>query len=220
MITALFYFSVKNQDLGTTELISIILYPISLLTLYLARLQFQANHAPVITITSNKLRQSNQMDESRFNITVKNLGNGVCIDSFLLLKEKDVNNRTQYYMSKPEREIQPDTAIEFTITKEESFEHDVQYMLVYMDFFGHKYLASNVHRGRKSYDYKHLERLTQPSKQLFFLHPIYLKFLWWRHKAIKQQNTYRYQHLAKIKATREQLKGLDLYFEQEDKTKK
>lgn len=206
------FFGLLKKDVGTSELVSILLFLVSLFTFYLARLQYQANHAPIIAIMNYTYRVSRE-DESVFKIAVKNLGRGVCIDSFLILKEKDQHNHTRYYLSSPIREIQPDTAIEFSISKDASYDQDAHFMFVYMDFFGHKYLASDAHNGRANpATFEHLDRFTTPAKPLWLLHPVYVRFRWWKYRAVRQGNTPKERHDEKIKSIRRNLKEFDPIF--------
>ncbi|SHH39679.1 hypothetical protein [Virgibacillus chiguensis] len=198
-ILGFFYFSLSTKDLGTTELINIVLFPVSLLTLYVARLQYRANHSPVITVKIVKERIITDVETNDFKVIVKNLGNGVCIDSFLVLKEKTTDNKSKYYLSKPVREIHPKTTVEFVINKSKDTKDITRYMLIYMDFLGYLYIAGDAHKGKTDKDNKHLHRLTKPTKPLFLLHPTNIKFHWWKCRAIKQNNTYLGQIEKKIK---------------------
>lgn len=70
---------------------------------------------------------------------------------------------------------------------------DVKFMVIYMDFFGRKYLASDVFNGvlsdGKGRDNKHLERFSKKAKYLLFWSPTKWKYIHWKRKAIKQRNT-------------------------------
>ncbi|WP_101845553.1 hypothetical protein [Halobacillus sp. Marseille-P3879] len=180
-------------SLSTSEVISLLLLIVSIITFMLSRLNYRASHAPIIAIQNRKYRISNGEKKNTFTITVKNIGNGVCIDSFLLLREKGKDTRINYYLSEPIREINSEEVIEFTVSKGPDWDENAEFLLVYVDYFGKKYTSNGVTEGEAAPNIDDHLRFVQPAKQLWMLHPTYLKFLWWRYKAIQQGNTHKVQ---------------------------
>lgn len=173
-----------------------------IVTLYVAVTQYRASHAPLLSVIKVNHRLSRSDDfGTHFKVTVKNMGNGLCLDTFLLIKEipKEksfrTKNKSKFHLSKPTREIESGDKCEFIIHQEsiDIRNMDVKYMVVYMDYFGRKYLASDVFNGvlkdSDGRDNKHLERFSKKAKFLLFWSPTKWKYIYWKRKAIKQRNT-------------------------------
>ncbi|MCP3028557.1 hypothetical protein [Halobacillus sp. A5] len=197
--------------LNTSEILSLLLLLLSIITFMLSRLNYRASHAPIIAIQNRKYRISEDEEKNIFKITAKNIGNGICIDSLLLLREKDENNNMKYYLSKPVREIDSDDVIEFTIKKGPNWDEEAEFILVYVDFFGKKYTSNGVTEGEAA-TAEQLNRFVKPAKQLYLFHPTYLKFLWWRSQAVKQGNSAKEQEKTSFHKSQKELSDYKIDF--------
>ncbi|GGF27316.1 hypothetical protein GCM10010954_27970 [Halobacillus andaensis] len=183
-----------NFTLGPSDIISLLLLIISVITFMLSRLNYRASHAPIIAVQNRKYRVTKE--KNTFKVTVKNIGNGRCNDAFLLLREKDESGRQNYFLSRPVREIDVNDIIEFTINKGTYWDEGAEFILIYVDFFGKKYTSNGVTRGEAVANRNDHLRFVQPAKQLYLFHPTHLKFIWWRSQAIKQGNTCKNQSIV------------------------
>lgn len=171
-------------------------------TIYAALLQYRVSHAPLLTVTSRGDVLS-VYDGTTYKVKVKNVGSATCLDTFLIVKEirkkRKIDGRkikNQYHLSKPTREIESGTELELIIRKKDNSNDfkEVKFMVVYMDSFGRKYLASDVMEGElvngQAPPNKHLQRFAKPTKPLVFWRPKRWIYKIWMRKSIKQNNTY------------------------------
>jgi len=167
-------------------------------TVYVAGIQYRASHAPVLCVIKVNYKISVKED-SFYKVIVKNRGNGMCLDAFLLVKEiKKGKIKSEYFLSKPTREISPGCEQIFKIPKNNGVleVQEVKYLVVYRDFFGREYLASDALKGElrqnQSRDNKHMERFAKKAQLLSIWSLIRYRYRYWKRKAIKQKNTALY----------------------------
>lgn len=95
----------------------------------------------------------------------------------MLIQEKK-EKKTNYHFSKSKRELEPGNTHEFIIQSNLRNLKESKYMVIYMDYFGRKYIASDVlkevittENSGKKHTNEHLERFSKPAKQLVFWKP-------------------------------------------------
>lgn len=172
-----------------SDIINFFLLLATIGTVFIASRQYFSSHAPVLTVTYTKRKISKE--NNFYQVTVKNQGNGKCLDAFLLIKEMKKDQKNQYFLSKPYREIQSDEDKTFTIhTDSTNFRktNDIKFAVIYMDYFGRKFLASDVLQNN-DLNITHLERFAKPVKILSWWSPKKWIYKYWMNQAIKQGNT-------------------------------
>lgn len=184
-----------------------------IVTIYIASVQYRANHAPMLSVAEVKYKASHNKD-SFYRVTVENRGNGICLDAFLLVKEvrrvKSGEKNNQFFLSKPTREIKHGESQEIYIPRDYwsmGGSKKVKFKVIYIDSFGRKYLASDllkVVREDGGRDNKHIEKFAKKAKLLYVWRPTRWIYAYWRRKAIKQRNTALGKYEEEIKKENEQ----------------
>ncbi len=135
---------------------------------------------------------------------VKNFGNGIAFQTFLIAKIVNIGKEDQYYLSKPEigieyKEINPRTLrLEMERPNTEAILSDIVWIEAYVvtiDFF------KNIHRTKLEFSKNndHLKKFLNPSKAVWRYSPSYFHVKQWMRMANIQGNSYADLEIKKEK---------------------
>ncbi|WP_280768034.1 hypothetical protein [Salipaludibacillus daqingensis] len=143
----------------------------------------------VIRSTGYVMKQDKQKMEA--SCTVTNAGNGVALQTFLLIKI-DTVDQDYYYLSKPENIIRPfelqDRIFELTIDKpnDVNIKKSMEFIVISIDFFENLHVAT----GKFPTQNEHLENLMTPTKHISKMNYRYHYYKKGMEIAKEQGNTY------------------------------
>ncbi|WBL16356.1 hypothetical protein [Sutcliffiella sp. NC1] len=179
--------------MDVTTYVNIVLVLIGFITLYYNKRQTIINDAPRIVVKKTNFNK-NKDKPSVISCKVTNAGNGVALQTYLLVRIKDYYDyNIEAHLSKPENLIYPreesDRNIEILI--ENALDIDkADIYIISLDFF------ENIHVSKLEFsrNNEHLTKLMKPVKVISKLNPKYSTYNDWINQAVEQENTYAHQH--------------------------